>query len=102
MSPVSAPQGKESKSKSKRNKNSKDNSSKSPAADGAKKDHQGRTQVEVTGATGSSGGGSSAPGKGVEKGAKASRGVPNSKKGEGCIEWEKQERKKVKADQLQS
>ncbi len=80
VSPVSAPQGKESKSKSKRNKNSKDNSSKSPAADGAKKDHQGRTQVEVTGATGSSGGGSSAPGKGVEKGAKASRGVPNSKK----------------------
>ncbi|NP_001025252.2 zinc finger protein 609b [Danio rerio] len=80
VSPVSAPQGKESKSKSKRNKNSKDNSSKSQAADGAKKDHQGRTQGEVTGATGSSGGGNSAPGKGIEKGAKASRGVPNSKK----------------------
>ncbi|XDV17404.1 hypothetical protein PO909_023264 [Leuciscus waleckii] len=66
VSPVSAPQGKESKSKSKRN--------------GAKKEHQGRTQGEVTGATGSSGGGNSATGKGAEKGAKASRGVPNSKK----------------------
>ncbi|XP_051556718.1 zinc finger protein 609-like [Myxocyprinus asiaticus] len=73
VSPVSAPQGKESKSKSKRNKNSKDNS-KSPASDGAK-------IVEVTGATANSGGsGNSMPGKGNEKGAKSSRGVPNSKK----------------------
>ncbi|XP_072516692.1 zinc finger protein 609b isoform X1 [Salminus brasiliensis] len=81
VSPVGAPQGKESKSKSKRNKNSKDNSSKSPAGDGGKKEHQGRTQGEVTGTTGSSGGtGNSTPGKGMEKGGKASRSVPNSKK----------------------
>ncbi|XP_076879882.1 zinc finger protein 609b isoform X2 [Brachyhypopomus gauderio] len=81
VSPVCAPQGKESKSKSKRNKNSKDNSSKSPAGDGAKKEHQGRTQGEVTGSTGAPGGaGNSTPGKGMEKGGKASRGVPNSKK----------------------
>ncbi|XP_026866872.2 zinc finger protein 609-like [Electrophorus electricus] len=81
VSPVGAPQGKESKSKSKRNKNSKDNSSKSPAGDGAKKEHQGRTQGEVTGTTGGTGGASNAtPGKGIEKGGKASRGVPNSKK----------------------
>ncbi|XP_052002337.1 zinc finger protein 609-like isoform X2 [Xyrauchen texanus] len=80
VSPISAPQGKESKSKSKRNKNSKDNG-KSPASDGAKKEHQGRTQVDVTGATGNSGGsGNSTPGKGNEKGAKSSRGVSNSKK----------------------
>ncbi|XP_065117684.1 zinc finger protein 609b isoform X2 [Paramisgurnus dabryanus] len=81
VSPVSAPQGKESKSKSKRNKNSKDNNSKSPAGDGGKKDHQGRTQGDVTGATGGSGGSSNPmPGKGVEKTAKASRGVSNNKK----------------------
>lgn len=81
VSPVGAPQGKESKSKSKRNKNSKDSSTKSPAGDGVKKEHQGRTQVEVTGTTGNSGGaGNNAPGKGMEKGGKAQRGVPNSKK----------------------
>lgn len=80
VSPVSAPQGKESKSKSKRNKNSKDNNSKSPAGDGGKKDHQGRAQGEVTGSTGGSGGGNATPGKGAEKGAKSSRGVPNNKK----------------------
>ncbi|TRY96162.1 hypothetical protein DNTS_008370 [Danionella cerebrum] len=80
VSPVSAPQGKESKSKSKRSKNSKDTSSKSPAADGTKKDHTGRTQGEVTGTTVSSGSVNSAPSKGVEKGTKASRGVQNNKK----------------------
>ncbi|GAA6111870.1 zinc finger protein 609 isoform X1 [Tachysurus ichikawai] len=81
VSPVGAPQGKESKSKSKRNKNSKDNSTKSPAGDGMKKEHQGRTQVEVTGTTGSSGGpGNATPGKGMEKSGKAARSVPNSKK----------------------
>ncbi|KAI4879586.1 hypothetical protein NFI96_026534, partial [Prochilodus magdalenae] len=81
VSPVGAPQGKESKSKSKRSKNSKDNSTKSPAGDGAKKEHQGRTQGEVTGTTGSSGGtGNSTPGKGIEKVGKASRSVSNSKK----------------------
>ncbi|KAB5558859.1 hypothetical protein PHYPO_G00022050 [Pangasianodon hypophthalmus] len=81
VSPVGAPQGKESKSKSKRNKNSKDNSTKSPAGDAVKKEHQGRTQVEVTGTTGNSGGaGNATPGKGMEKGGKAPRGVPNNKR----------------------
>lgn len=80
VSPVPAPQGKESKSKSKRSKNSKDNS-KAPTGDGAKKESQSRPQAEVTGTAASAAStGNSTPSKGVEKGAKASRSVPNTKK----------------------
>lgn len=80
VSPVPAPQGKESKSKSKRSKNSKDNS-KVPTGDGAKKESQSRPQAEATGTAASAGGtGNSTPSKGVEKGTKASRNVPNTKK----------------------
>uniref|UniRef100_A0AAY4E587 C2H2-type domain-containing protein n=1 Tax=Denticeps clupeoides TaxID=299321 RepID=A0AAY4E587_9TELE len=80
VSPVPAPQGKESKSKSKRNKNSKDNN-KASVTDGGKKDPQGRTQVESTGsATGAATQAIAGSGKGTEKSGKASRNVPSGKK----------------------
>lgn len=82
VSPVSGPQGKESKSKSKRSKNSKDNSSKASAGDGAKKETTGRTQGEPMGTAASTGatGNNTTPGKNMEKGGKASRGVLSGKK----------------------
>ncbi|MBN3307879.1 ZN609 protein, partial [Amia calva] len=80
VSPVPAPQGKESKSKSKRSKNSKDNS-KASAGDGAKRDTQGRTQGEGAGTASSAGvTGTPGSGKGSEKSGKASRSVPSGKK----------------------
>lgn len=88
VSPVPAPQGKESKSKSKRSKNSKDNN-KAPTGDGAKKESQSRPQAEAPGtpasapaaaAAAAATGNSTTPSKGIEKAAKASRSVPNTKK----------------------
>ncbi|XP_034015692.1 zinc finger protein 609-like [Thalassophryne amazonica] len=82
VSPVSASQGKESKSKYKRSKNSKDNNNKASAGDGGKKEATGRTQGEPTGAAMSAGaaGNNSTSGKNMEKGGKASRGVLSGKK----------------------
>lgn len=93
VSPVSGAQGKESKSKYKRSKNSKDNGSKASAGEGGKKETAARTQGEPTGvaaaamaaaaaaaAAAGGGGNNSIPGKNVEKGGKASRGVPSGKK----------------------
>jgi hypothetical protein len=81
VSPVSGPQVKESKSKSKRNKNSKDNS-KASAGDGGKKESTGRTQGESTGTPSSAGvtGNNSTSGKNLEKGGKSSRGILSGKK----------------------
>ncbi|XP_036399391.1 zinc finger protein 609-like [Megalops cyprinoides] len=77
VSPVPAPQGKESKTKSKRSKNCKDGG-KASGADGPKREAQGRTQGEGVAMAASVGGASS--GKAVEKSGKASRSVPTSKK----------------------
>ncbi len=96
VSPVSAPQGKESKSKSKRNKNSKDNSKQVSSCRWSKKDHQGRTQGEVTGATGSSGGRQLRSWQRRWEGRQGLTRRAQQQKGEGSIEWEKQERKKRK------
>ncbi|XP_042372135.1 zinc finger protein 609, partial [Plectropomus leopardus] len=72
VSPVAATQGKESKSKSKRSKNSKE-SVKGPAADGAKKEVQGR-------ALGDPPPQNSTPTKGTDKSSKPSRTLPSVKK----------------------
>lgn len=82
VSPVSGAQGKESKSKYKRSKNSKDNNSKASAADVAKKEAAGRTQVEPTGTAAGTGAAAnnSAAAKNMDKGGKASRGVLGGKK----------------------
>ncbi|CAL9702272.1 unnamed protein product [Knipowitschia caucasica] len=72
VSPVT--QGKESKSKYKRSKNSKENSNKAASADMAKKDAAARTQPETIVAANNS------TSKGVEKTAKASRGMVGGKK----------------------
>lgn len=82
VSPVSGSQAKESKSKYKRSKNSKDNNSKASAGDGGKKETTGRTQSEPAGTVASSGAASNSatPGKNMEKGGKAPRGVLAGKK----------------------
>uniref|UniRef100_G3PXV4 C2H2-type domain-containing protein n=1 Tax=Gasterosteus aculeatus aculeatus TaxID=481459 RepID=G3PXV4_GASAC len=75
VSPVSGAQGKESKSKYKRSKNSKDNGSKASAGEGGKKETAARTQGEPTGVAAAA-----MAAANVEKGGKASRGVPSGKK----------------------
>ncbi|XP_008286032.1 zinc finger protein 609-like isoform X2 [Stegastes partitus] len=74
VSPVAAMQGKESKSKSKRSKNAKE-SIKAQVSDGAKKEVQGRTPVELPPQNPNS-----SPAKGTDKSCKPSRTPPAVKK----------------------
>ncbi|XP_028812823.1 zinc finger protein 609-like isoform X2 [Denticeps clupeoides] len=85
VSPVTTPQAKENKSKSKRSKVLKDNS-KAQAGDGTKKEPQGRAQGETANST---------PSKSTEKGAKVTRSMPNNKKDKESVGRSKKDKNEV-------